>query len=793
MGATRLVGAAIICTATLGGGKALAYEVQTHEELSTHAYARSVIQGSSHFPERIGLSEVPDSISKLKFPNDSGEPVLIRQLIEDGVAAEDQEFPVARMANHFYDPLYDSGLAGGAAVAASLENGVWPFASPDWALEDTGPISWSQYGIERQQAYSLTDAVDYYYRGLSEADKGERRKQLGRLFRTLGHVIHHVEDMGQPQHTRNDQHTPLDSTDPLQKTLYEDYTEEDPSRVIRENGSAPGYTGAVWFDEARKYWLTAAPGTYGGAGIAEFSNRNFVTAGTDFRLAGDGTVIPDRLHPRPVALASHTVPVNSLYEEIGKDVPCRLFGTSCLHGDMTFIATDVIDGLKGGTSRNRRAAAYSIFTADLKEAETNDGAVPVFTVNRFTFEAGYPYLIPRILAYSAGLIDYFFRGRIDVDSVEVDGGDLHLTVTNRSRLGDFDFPLGDDGAFEVYYEAQDGQRRALEPLNGTDTLAADLGVGETHELVFAMPSDIATTVENPFVVVFRGSIGEEEGVASRVFHNGPDLYVADMETGSILQLSPQGELLGIRASVGQGASGLSVYGGDLFYKSYGAAIRNGGAALTGVANANDTSVNDAQVFVTDAGAQNATLHVFTHGGVPVTTRTVSPRYYDWGGSVRVSANNTHVATTSNLWTFLYTVGGLQVASFSNDDISSQEVDMARDRVYRVNGGTIRIYDMKGVQRGTLSSETFTSYPCLAVTETRAYVTETKWNGFRQPRTNLVHIFDRHVERDDSGRIVADKYKLQRTVDISAFTDQPRSCSVDRARMDLGEPPTADSP
>jgi hypothetical protein len=37
----------------------------------------------------------------------------------------------------------------------------------------------------------------------------ERDRMLAEMFQSLGHVIHHIQDMAQPQHTRNDAHPPI--------------------------------------------------------------------------------------------------------------------------------------------------------------------------------------------------------------------------------------------------------------------------------------------------------------------------------------------------------------------------------------------------------------------------------------------------------------------------------------------------------------------------------------------------------------------------------------------------------
>jgi len=117
-----------------------------------------------------------------KFKNTDGKDRNISELIGDGSNFEDN---LPRPLNHFYDPLHDAPLAGG-------------HKSPDWALEQPAEIA--------EQEFSLKDAGDYLYRALTLPSLQERKQYFGRTFETLGHIIHHLQDMAQPQHVRNDAH-----------------------------------------------------------------------------------------------------------------------------------------------------------------------------------------------------------------------------------------------------------------------------------------------------------------------------------------------------------------------------------------------------------------------------------------------------------------------------------------------------------------------------------------------------------------------------------------------------------
>ena len=56
------------------------------------------------------------------------------------------------------------------------------------------------------QCYSFEDALNYFRYALTAEDKDVREKQFGNLFLSLGHIMHLVQDMAQPQHVRDDMH-----------------------------------------------------------------------------------------------------------------------------------------------------------------------------------------------------------------------------------------------------------------------------------------------------------------------------------------------------------------------------------------------------------------------------------------------------------------------------------------------------------------------------------------------------------------------------------------------------------
>lgn len=180
---------------------ALAYEPGTHLSLAASATQESVLKEDSGVLADLGLKKFDDPAQLFPDPQ-AGESIplgpnntdwftarisdTILNLIATGAALED-EFP--RSLYHFYDPV------SGHIPALNIGGVAAPYSAPDWAL-----------GEAAGQFYSLKNAHDDFYKALTAAGEAERNRAFGGLFVSLGHVLHLVQDMAQPQHVRNDVH-----------------------------------------------------------------------------------------------------------------------------------------------------------------------------------------------------------------------------------------------------------------------------------------------------------------------------------------------------------------------------------------------------------------------------------------------------------------------------------------------------------------------------------------------------------------------------------------------------------
>jgi alpha-tubulin suppressor-like RCC1 family protein len=245
-----------------------------------------------------------------------------------------------------------------------------------------------------------------------------------------------------------------------------------------------------------------------GRGIAEFTHRNFVSARTNFFRTDAGGFIahPDFPLPAPG-------PVTEKREISDSDL---LGSNQPLRGEIWFIGTVVTDTLTGQTSFNPRASSYSVFAADLR----GRSGLRTVTLNQFNFRSAYEYLIPRAVAYSAGMINYFFRGKMDVENDETDPAKIRIV-----NLG----PETMNGRFRLFYDAKDGNRYpvAVDPTDPNRdysdpnawflTIAGLDQAGEystrSDALAFIPPANDGSPASpktvNQYMLVFSGNMGEE--------------------------------------------------------------------------------------------------------------------------------------------------------------------------------------------------------------------------------------------------------------------------------------------
>ncbi len=368
---------------------------------------------------------------------------------------------VFRAGRHFYDPINRRGLDEQTFTCPTF--GCRP--AIDWAAGRTDVLNGpGSLDTSRENHFSWQDARDQYWWALTfnlnpddpsihgfnqRIESGYRQLRFATTLKAIGQVIHLVQDMAQPQHARNDSHGPPWTTvftgDSPTDGAYEAYTE---ARLFRE--AVPSqFTNAIRrfdgsllpradlpmlrlagnvpypvprFSQVVEYFTTQGTDAAVGArrGMADLANRGFFTASTlPMNIAANKP--DDRVNtfldpPRPSGSAA-------FYQE--GQIAMSLFqnGAVVLKQNLLFAQMpDVLapnwnaqSGLFGADGRMPILTRSQMFrAADLIATPTPITQDSRFVLSNEVFTAQADAMLPRAVAYSTGLIDYFFRGRLEV-------------------------------------------------------------------------------------------------------------------------------------------------------------------------------------------------------------------------------------------------------------------------------------------------------------------------------------------------------------------------------------------
>jgi len=382
-----------------------AYKEPVHRLITRHAFDRLAID----FRTRLGVAKDHEI-------ND----IPLRDLIQEGADDEDD---FINSLNHFLDPEHDVPLTTRLPLGICIWNGS---RADRWA-KDPGNV------------HSLYWAPLTYRHAILGPNPGTRDTFLRELFLTFGHVAHLVQDMAQPEHTRNDQHL-YRSTFFLSNGTFPSVWEEwglenlvetrDPvtGAAIPPAVSYEGYPTVVLPDYG-SYFQTPGLPTLERKGMANFSNRSFVTQDTNYSDQTGGTPCDFTL-PRCHEYIYPSIhdPLTTLRIESVDEAVLDDFGN--------LIVKQVDEAIY--TSRPYDAYTQTLETDpfhtfhSLLDMETRKHGCPVYSLGDGSYLSRASLLMPRAVGYSAGLIQHFFRGRIDVTWKSTGSGQYDMTITNRS-------------------------------------------------------------------------------------------------------------------------------------------------------------------------------------------------------------------------------------------------------------------------------------------------------------------------------------------------------------------------
>jgi hypothetical protein len=438
------------------------YEVATHDSISRVASVRSTL----------------DEVLRVQLGLAGGLGTAIRGQALTAWLAQGgrREDDLIRFLNHFHNPLADWAAAG-------LLGSVGQSAIP-WG-QNTNLSGWSWQDVRNAYFDALTKPVN------SDRDAG-----LARALEGLGRQAHLVQDAASPAHTRNDPHalynyeSLVDEVREREAAVFNAWLTGPPDtpgipepgwQTLDSNPLAPVATARL-IDTDR--YVGGNPAATMGAliGMAEYTNANFFSEDRIF-TENDVDALKRFPYPRRSSVAE-------------QDFDIQVRGATVKRRYL-MKAADGATGYRLATVGMLRDyhQRFNLDSTRFRESPALDEGVYRDYAER---------LLPRAVAYSTALLDYFFRGRMNAF-----GHDRAFVLEN---LGDE--PM--DGTFTLYYDDVSDVRH---PVPGAAWTRALESFGSVEDLSVSPPSEPRPKEPGTYMLVFRGALGGEQGavVGRKVF------------------------------------------------------------------------------------------------------------------------------------------------------------------------------------------------------------------------------------------------------------------------------------
>lgn len=494
-------------------GLLFAHDIIVHEEITANAIASAndLSLGYQNFYNLI-LNDA-DNLSDGVITRSAISWIIVGSGREDNYRIDPVDgSPDAggiRSYNHFYDPVHFE--ANNQNKLGLSDFPFFGFQSPpmghnsfDWASErnESGIDFQSRYDAVRNvntfNYWSWQNARDYEIGGLTSSSSVARRANLAAMYRAIGQVIHLLEDASQPQHVRDEQHLdkpmPVTGATPWLSPI-EKYGSDNFPKLNYQHGMLDWRTAG--FKKLEDFWDR---GFYNGTSAQPLIDSEDINQpAKELGLAEwcNGNFIGDRHTYSEIIPAGN--PFHYPYPSLNNGTDWNLLRANpAAYGKPTSLGI-VGAGLRyivAKTGQGRQVpyhGAVSYLVAANSDLALDPGLYSASVDDPDVLKSYHDILIPEAIKYSAGLLDYFFRGRLEVS----DGYVLNISGQSLAFSG---------GAFYFYKEDSAGIRTLVHTIPLTTVLNSGDGIPIT---IPETPNSWVST--DQIVVVYKGNIGIGSG------------------------------------------------------------------------------------------------------------------------------------------------------------------------------------------------------------------------------------------------------------------------------------------
>lgn len=503
-----------------------------HPEITRISILKSDID--AYLKDNLNLAKGVDAILPMY-----GQKTIIDWL-KDGSTAEDA-LDDCRASNHFHDPTKAWSVAGmnDSPWFINLACSSWQpyYSAVTWATGYASPTEQRPslgYNLndEVRSANEWSKAYHYYYKALMAEKKSQREAHFAQMFLALGKVLHLIQDMSVPAHVRNDFRSHLNFS----------------GVHILDLAGSWIWPPKAWFNNTFEYYVKAHSElvSKASASVPAFSNARV----TDF-WDRQTSQVPLGLAQITNAgyLSDSTIPNND-------PAPEYRYSSPAINSSL-YICEDYAPGSKKLRKYISRKACGTP-----SEARTEDHFAAVSVLNKPVLitrdyistlrlwlddnvhktYAG--ELLPLAVGYSAAVLDYFFRGQLEVSfgepqpqCVEATEESVLYDITVRNNSPD---SLVESIDLRLYNADDERIGECIVPLNFGTTLPP----GGSITGPCSMTRDVKSVV-----AVYRGGLGNGEETVIGKFKTGgwkwpkvceePDYFVFNLTRADGVPVTPE--------------------------------------------------------------------------------------------------------------------------------------------------------------------------------------------------------------------------------------------------------------
>ena len=409
---------------------------------------------------------------------------------------------LGRSKNHFHNPLNKQGYTGPSWVNWLLFGQVNGQSSIQWS--QSSPNTQSPGGY-----YSWHDVRNYFFNALTAINDTERQQNFADTFRGLGQLMHLVEDLSVPEHTRNAFHAfggyegwvSNKVTDNINSNYYiGNYAPIffDPTVIGNSPSSALTAIGPVpitnLFDMNQYRQDNLDPNVtidvvnnMSRIGLSEYTNANFISPTTAFA--------PGFNYPNwnSIVQATYSGSTKRYLKKLGKGDPPAAGG-------------------QVGNGEHIDHFAVSRWGRNLLPSSISQNGIYLKMDNAVYAEYA-SHLIPRAVGYAEGLLNYFFRGAVYGcdELLQFDNTYTYFTSVTLKVYNDGTETMSAGRMIIRWYLNTPGPINYVltNPVYITENIAPGTISVNTYTFTFPQPPPW-TSVTIDYGLIFRGKLGNED-------------------------------------------------------------------------------------------------------------------------------------------------------------------------------------------------------------------------------------------------------------------------------------------